>query len=103
MNEVQKFVRTALGHVASYAIHFALVAVAAAAARWGFHISIPVFPGSLATWSVLGLVKVALSNLGRSWHSGRLAAELETQAKQDVSQFFNDIVAAAEGKGAKAA
>jgi hypothetical protein len=93
MNKVQQFFNTVLGHVASYAVHLALVAIAAVALHFGFHVSIPVIPGSLATWSVLGIARLAFSNLAKSWHSGRLQAELEADGSDAISQ----ILAAAAG------
>ena len=88
------------GPAFSYLFHLGIVAVVAWGVNHGFHLSLPVIPTSLTTFAALGFIKVALTNLGRAWHSGRLVAELEHDAGTLGHDVFSQLIAAAEGKDA---
>lgn len=91
-------INSLLRHVLSYGIHLVLVAVAGWAAKNGFHISVPVLPASLATWSIFGFVRLLAHNVGRSLANGKLEAQVEAQGKTFVSEVINDVTTAASGK-----
>jgi hypothetical protein len=80
------------GIVFSYLIHLGGAALVAVALHFGWHLHVPVLPASLASFTSLFGLKFFLENLAKSWHTGRLQAEIESGARQEFGKFFNDVM-----------
>ncbi len=88
------------GPAFSFLVHLTATAAVAWGVHAGFHLSVPVIPTSVTAFTALAFGKLALKNLGHSWHTGRLVAELEADGASIGKTLLSQFAAAAEGKAA---
>lgn len=75
-----------------YLLHAMLAGIAALVAHFGWHVSVPVIPVSVASFTGWTTLNLFLSDIAKAWHAGRLQAELEHRAKQDIMGVVNSLL-----------
>jgi hypothetical protein len=97
-DSIKALVAYLTGPAFSFLLHWGATALVALGLHLGFHVSVPVIPTTVTVFAAQAFIRVALTNLAKAWHSGRLVAEVEAGAVTFGKDALADLIAAVEGK-----
>lgn len=87
-----KVIASLVAAVTNYALHVALVFLAAVALHFGWHISVPVLPTALGSMTGVGVLRWLVHTLAKQYHLGRIEAEAEKTVENFLAHEFGSFI-----------